>query len=157
VQNAPTYLVSSCTDCAYYVWSFYEDTRRNPSREVTDYYLEFGYENCDKFINKTRKDLTPCGQGWLDRTAINLKVTTEDLRTNPLYQGLQYEGDFRKMAFEAHSPAYRNAGFIFLDGSDVFKIGMTPSWKHIAQGLPQILDIAPEWILYRSKNFLNGL
>ena len=93
------------------------------------YYLNYGQKYYDRFHSELRPRLSPAGQQWLDRTAVNLQQAIEKRRASDPTSFAKLEEDpqaFLDFAFLTHPDAYLAGGLNGLPFWDLVEITLTP-------------------------------
>ena len=139
----------------YYRWRAEDFERRNPGKSAPDYYLGYGDKYAHRFMDGTRKNLSPEGQRWTDDTFRSLQNRLEiGLREHP-----KMESDPEKLkdyAFETHSDAYLQSGLKELPFGDILRIMRTVEKKDYKNlnAWKEIGDVAPSVIAGQAGRYL---
>ena len=119
-------------------------------KTVPPYYKEYGEKYCERFITKTRPQLSDAGKEWVDKTTVALQVKLSDILVKNPEIELTPES-LEEKAFESHVDAYIESGILSLPMSDKIEILLTVDYNDLvlkAEGREQAGAVIWEQLKY---------
>lgn len=129
----------------YYLDRASDFARRNPARQPTAYYLDFG-DKCLHQFRAVQPEMSEHGHRWIDATLRSLQDAIEQARNaDPAAFGQLELSDreFHDFVFSTHAAAYIESGIYDLPADDLWKILRTPDMTDLISpdAIQEILDL----------------
>lgn len=109
----------------YYVLRWQDYAARHTASQPPDYYLDYGDKYCRRFHLDVRRQFSPLGQAWIDKTCRLLQQMLEQKRIeNPqVFAHLEENPPaLRSLAYSHHARAYIQGGIASLPLRDLVLI-----------------------------------
>ena len=143
----------------YYVLRWQDYVTRHAAQnsrtsQPPDYYLAYGDKYCRRFRLEVRRQFSPPGQAWIDKTCILLQQMLEQKRANDPLAFARLEEDpvaFRSFAYSNHAAAYIQGGIADLPLHDLILIVCLIDRKDLLtpDGLYQMVQV----LVYLAKTY----
>lgn len=161
LRDTPADLTEIAGTREFYLERYEDFRRRNPDMEAPKYYTDYGLKYFDRF-HENKADMTPAGQGFVNRTGLALQVGIEEARAADPQAFAQMErnsDDFSSFAYGTHPDAYINSGLNQIPLQDRLAVAGTPDLGDLLtlDGVAQMVETGARVVPQDADNLFGSI